>query len=124
MNNDWHDELPIYKQLIIKLKKAILDKSFVEGDALPSVRTVSAEMSINHITVSKAYHELVANELIEKKRGLGMFVVEGAMQKLMEEERAVFLQQEIPNLVSRMQQLDISPEQVLAIISKSSKEQN
>lgn len=123
MNSDWHDELPIYKQLIIKLKTAILDNSFAEGESLPSVRAVSADLSINHITVSKAYHELVDERLIEKKRGVGMFVVQGAVKKLMEEEKTVFIDYELPKLVSRIKQLGITPQQVLDMMASLTKEQ-
>ncbi|MBU2869444.1 GntR family transcriptional regulator [Colwellia sp. E2M01] len=118
MNNHWHDDLPIYKQLVIKLKNAVLDGSFAEGQAMPSVRAISAEMSINHITVSKAYHELLDNGLIEKKRGLGMFVLSGAQEKLLAAERQFFIEKELPMLVNKMNQLDVSIEQVIKIFKE------
>lgn len=119
MNNQWHDKLPIYKQLVIKLKQSIIDGSFAEESALPSVRVISAELNINHITVSKAYHELVDENLIEKKRGLGMFVLKGALNQLLESERTVFLTEELPQLIARIQQLNISPEEVIQQLQRS-----
>lgn len=122
MNNYWHDELPIYKQLIIKLKQSIIGGSFAEETALPSVRTVSAELNINHLTVSKAYHELVDEGLIEKRRGIGMFVLKGALKQLLDAERTVFIEQELPKVIERMAQLDIKPEAVIELIQQGNKE--
>lgn len=121
MNNQWHDELPIYKQLVIKLKQAILAGTFAEETALPSVRVVSAELNINHITVSKAYHELVDEGLIEKKRGLGMFIMKGAVSQLLEAERMLFIEHELPKLINKMEALKIPVDDVIAMIKQSNK---
>jgi GntR family transcriptional regulator len=114
MNSHWHDDLPIYKQLITKLKKAILANRFPEQTALPSVRAISAELNINHITVSKAYHELVDEGVIEKKRGLGMFVRAGAIEALHDSEKTKFLAEDLPNFIKKVQQLDLDLNQVIA----------
>ena len=124
MNNHWHDDAPIYKQLVQKLKKAILNNVYAEGTALPSVRSVSTELNINHITVSKSYHELVDEGLIEKRRGLGMFVKEGAIKALMAAEQAIFMDEDLPKLISKMQQLQIDPAQVVAMIQQNMEKQN
>lgn len=121
MNDQWHDQLPIYKQLVIKLKQAILAETFTEETALPSVRVVSAELSINHITVSKAYHELVDEGLIEKKRGLGMFILKGAVSQLLEAERVLFIQQELPKLIDKMAELKIPVDDVITMIKQGNK---
>lgn len=118
MNDQWHDQLPIYKQLVIKVKQAILDGSFSEGESLPSVRAVSAELNINHITVSKAYHELVNEGLIEKRRGLGMFILPDAVKRLSAAERNIFLTQELPELIDKIKQLDIAVEDVIELIQQ------
>lgn len=124
MNKDWHDDLPIYKQLIAKLKKAILSDMYPEGTALPSVRAISAQLKINHITVSKAYHELVDEGVIEKKRGLGMFVKLGAIEALHESEKVKFLQEDLPLFLRKMQQLKIGQQEIIDIITKLGKEPN
>lgn len=121
MNQQWHDELPIYKQLIIKLKQAILAGTYQESEALPSVRVVSAALNINHITVSKAYHELVDEGLIEKRRGLGMFILEGAVKQLLAAERTQFLQHELPKIIDKMKALDIPVSDVITMIEKGNK---
>lgn len=118
MNNQWHDDSPIYKQLVNKLKDAILNGVYPEGSALPSVRVVSSELQINHITVSKSYHELVDAGLIEKRRGLGMFVNQGAIHKLAAIEQTSFMNEELPKLLSRMKQLNIDHNEVITLIKK------
>jgi GntR family transcriptional regulator len=88
----------------------ILDGTLPEGEALPSVRTVASEFQLNPITVSKSYQALVDEGLVEKRRGLGMFVCEGARRKLMDSERAKFLNEEWPAMLSRIEQLGLSLE--------------
>jgi GntR family transcriptional regulator len=82
-------------------------------DQLPSVRQVAADYAVNPITVMKAYQLLVDDGVLEKKRGLGMFIREGAWQRLMEQERRVFLEVEWPRIRQRIQQLGLSPEELL-----------
>lgn len=108
MQIHWDDTQPIYMQLRDKVLNMILDGSLQEGDALPSVRNISAEYQLNPITVSKAYQLLVESELAEKRRGLGMFVVEGAKEKLLKQEREQFLTVEWPALLKKIERLQIS----------------
>jgi GntR family transcriptional regulator len=91
----------------------ILDGTLAEGEALPSVRNVASEFQLNPITVSKSYQALVDEGLVEKRRGLGMFVCEGARRKLVESERAKFLTEEWPAMLSRIEQLGLSIEALL-----------
>ncbi len=126
---DWRDDTPIYRQLQDKIKAAILEGSLREGEPLPSVRTVAVELGINPLTASKAYQELVADELVERQRGLGMFVKEGARRKLLEEERVRFLRREWPEVVARMRLLGLDPHALLAALpsdgqDKSSDKEN
>ncbi len=109
----WNDEQPIYRQLESHIKGLILEKAIAEGAALPSVRVLAAEFTLNPITVSKAIQELVQEQLIEKKRGLGMFVKEGARQQLLDQERQKFLQEEWPEIRARMELLGIDLAKVL-----------
>jgi len=104
---DWTDDQPIYRQLKDKLVGAIIDGSLEEGGPLPSVRTMSVELEINPITASKAYQELVTDGLVEKRRGLGMYVVEGAREKLLEAERRRFLEEEWPRILERIHSLGL-----------------
>ena len=100
----------------------ILDGTLAEGDALPSVRTVASDFQLNPITVSKSYQALVDDDLVEKRRGLGMFVRDGARQKLTESERQKFLKEEWPAMVLRIQQLGLDPENLIQ--SATNKEGN
>jgi GntR family transcriptional regulator len=96
----------------------ILEGNLVEGEALPSVRTVSAEYQLNPITVSKAYQMLVDDQLAEKKRGLGMFVVDGAKDKLLQQERELFLTTELPALLRKIKRLNITKEELMEAFEK------
>jgi GntR family transcriptional regulator len=110
MSTHWNDSQPIYWQLKERTVAMILDGTLPEGEALPSVRTVASEFQLNPITVSKSYQALVDEGLVEKRRGLGMFVCEGARRKLIESERAKFLNEEWPAMLSRIEQLGLSLE--------------
>lgn len=103
----WNDSVPIYRQLRERVVAMILDGALHEGDPLPSVRQVSADFQINPLTVSKAYQELVDDQLVEKRRGLGMFVTEGAREALLKSERERFLREEWPALRAHLQRLGL-----------------
>lgn len=119
MQSDWKEDQPIYRQLQAKVVSFILNGTYPEGSALPSVRQVSADLSINHLTVAKAYQELVDEGLLEKRRGLGMFVVDGAKAKVLELEKKKFLNAELPELLARIAQLNISKEDLMEIITNA-----
>lgn len=107
MTITWNDSVPIYRQLQQRVVAMILDGALNEGDPLPSVRQVAAEYQINPLTVSKAYQELVDEQLVEKRRGLGMFVIEGARVALLKSERERFLREEWPMLFARLRRLGL-----------------
>ncbi|HUH31600.1 MAG TPA: GntR family transcriptional regulator [Rhodanobacter sp.] len=107
MTITWNDNVPIYRQLQQRVVAMILDSVLNEGDPLPSVRQVAADYQINPLTVSKAYQELVDQQLVEKRRGLGMFVIEGARAALLKSERERFLREEWPALFARLQRLGL-----------------
>ena len=79
---DWNDKQPIFQQIKQRIEQQILIGVWAEGEALPSVRTIASDLKINHLTVMKAYQLLVDDLLVEKRRGLGMFVLTGAQDKL------------------------------------------
>jgi GntR family transcriptional regulator len=113
MTAQWNDSQPIYWQLKERTIAMILDGTLTEGEALPSVRTVASDFQLNPITVSKSYQALVDDDLVEKRRGLGMFIRVGARKKLMESERQKFLNEEWPAMVLRIQQLGLDINKLL-----------
>jgi GntR family transcriptional regulator len=113
MTAQWNDSQPIYWQLKERTIAMILDGTLAEGDALPSVRTVASDFQLNPITVSKSYQTLVDDRLVEKRRGLGMFVCEGAKKQLTDSERQKFLTEEWPAMVSRIGQLGLDVNELL-----------
>ncbi len=113
MTTQWNDSQPIYWQLKERTIAMILDGTLAEGGALPSVRTVASDFQLNPITVSKSYQALVDEGLVEKRRGLGMFVLEGARKKLIYSERNKFLNEEWPSTLNRISQLGLTVEELL-----------
>lgn len=113
MTNGWNDNLPIYLQVKDRVIGMMLDGILKSGDALPSVRQVAAEYQLNPITVSRAYQELVDDNLVEKRRGIGMYVTEGASEKLLASERERFVRDEWPAMVERIRRLGLDIEQLL-----------
>ena len=81
---EWSDGAPIYRQLKERVVAMMLDGLLKPGEALPSVRQVAAEYQLNPITVSRAYQELADDQLVEKRRGLGMYVTDGANARLLQ----------------------------------------
>ena len=110
---EWSDGAPIYRQLKERVVAMMLDGLLNPGDALPSVRQVAAEYQLNPITVSRAYQELADDQLVEKRRGLGMFVTDGATARLMNSERDRFLHEEWPLVLERIQRLGLEPAELL-----------
>ena len=113
MDPKWNEDQPIYRQLRDRVVAMILEEVLVEGDALPSVRNVAAEYRLNPLTVLKGYQELVDEGLVEKKRGRGMFVNEGALTMLLKAERARFLEKEWPEVVATIKRLHLDVEDLL-----------
>ena len=107
MSITWNDNAPIYRKLRDRVVAMILDGVLKPGDALPSVRQVAADFQLNPITVSKGYQELVDEQLVEKRRGLGMYVTDGARATLMKSEREHFLREEWPALLARIQRMNL-----------------
>jgi GntR family transcriptional regulator len=113
MTVTWNDNVPIYRQLRERVVAMILDGALNEGDALPSVRQVAADYQINPLTVSKAYQELVDEQLVEKRRGLGMFVTDGAREALLRSERERFLREEWPRIRARIERMNLDLQKLL-----------
>ena len=113
MDREWNDNQPIYRQLRDRVVAMILDGVLKEGDPLPSVRTVAADYRLNPLTVLKGYQELVDEELVEKKRGLGMYVRSGARTLLLRGERQKFLDEEWPRIQETIQRLGLTADELL-----------
>jgi GntR family transcriptional regulator len=111
--HEWNDSQPIYRQLRDRVVAMILDGVLKEGDPLPSVRNVAAEYRVNPLTVLKSYQELVDEQLVETKRGLGMFVKAGACNLLLKGERRKFLAEEWPRVAATIQRLGLTPRELL-----------
>lgn len=121
MDPTWNDSQPIYRQLRDKVVAMILEGHLTDGDALPSVRNVAAEFTLNPLTVLKGYQQLVDEGLVEKRRGRGMFVTEGARTQLMRGERERFLDQEWPRVLSVIERLGLDPAELLQAVSQARK---
>ena len=108
MDPQWDDGQPIYRQLRDRVVAMILEGALKEGDALPSVRSVAADFRVNPLTVLKGYQQLVDEQLVEKRRGLGMFVSIGARKALMKDERQRFLEDEWPKVLASINRLGLA----------------
>jgi GntR family transcriptional regulator len=120
MEREWNDSQPIYRQLRDRVVALMLDGVLSEGDPLPSVRTVAAEYRLNPITVLKAYQELVDEQLVETKRGRGMFINAGARNLLLRAEREKFLAEHWPRVHATIRRLGLTPEELLAVAGEPS----
>ena len=114
MDPQWDNSQPIYRQLRDRVVAMILEGVLKEGDPLPSVRNVAADFRLNPLTVLKGYQQLVDEQLVEKRRGRGMFVSEGARQLLLAGERKRFLTEEWPHILAVINRLGFTAEELFA----------
>ena len=121
MDREWNDSQPIYRQLRDRVVAMILDGVLKEGDPLPSVRVVAAELRVNPLTVLKGYQQLVDEQLVESKRGRGMFINAGARDLLLQGERQKFLAEEWPRVHATIQRLGLTPEELLEASKEGAK---
>jgi GntR family transcriptional regulator len=113
VSDQWNDSQPIYRQLRDRVIAMILDSVLKEGDPLPSVRTVAADHRVNPLTVLKAYQQLADEQIVEKRRGIGMFVKTGARQQLLRDERQRFLEEEWPGVLATLRRLGLRAQDLL-----------
>jgi len=118
MDPEWNDGQPIYRQLRDKVAAMMLEGVLKEGDPLPSVRNVAAEYRVNPLTVLKAYQQLVDEALVEKRRGLGMYMSTGARRLLLEGERERFLNDQWPQVLATIRRLGLAPEELLGALGR------
>ena len=112
MDPQWDDSSPIYRQLRDRVVAMILEGVLKEGDPLPSVRSVAADFRLNPLTVLKGYQQLVDEQLVEKRRGRGMFVSTGARKALMKDERQRFLEDDWPKIYATIQRLGLTQDEL------------
>ena len=120
MDPKWNEDIPIYRQLRDRVVAMMLEGVLNDGDALPSVRNVAAEYRLNPLTVLKGYQELVDEGLVEKKRGRGMFVTDGARTQLLKDERKRFLGKEWPVVAATIKRLGLNTAELLSEIEETS----
>ena len=113
MEQTWNDSAPIYRQLAQQLAGQLLDGDPPEGQPMPSVRTLAQQYLINPLTVSRALQSLVDEGFLEPRRGLGMYVTEGAPSRLKTSERDRFLREEWPLVLERIQRLGLDLQELL-----------
>ncbi|KRN07471.1 GntR family transcriptional regulator [Liquorilactobacillus sucicola DSM 21376 = JCM 15457] len=118
MRFNFNSSEPIYLQVAQQIQEAIFTKTYAEGEQIPSTTEISRDFHINPATVLKGMNLLVADGLIEKRRGIGMFVVEGAQSKIVEKRRELFYQDEVVKLISEAKKLQISQEKLVDLIKR------
>ena len=114
MDPEWNDSQPIYRQIRDRVVAMILDGLLRDGDPLPSVRTVATESRVNPLTVLKAYQQIEGEGLVEKRRGLGMFVKAGARDLLLRAERQRFLAEQWPAVAATIRRLGLTEDELAA----------
>ena len=105
---------PVYLKLRDRIAAAIIEGEYAEGEMLPPVRAFAAEQGANPLTVAKAYQQFQSDGLVEVQRGVGMYVVRGAAERLRKTERRQFIEEEWPEIRARMDRLGIQPADLLA----------
>ena len=116
MKRTFHEDKPIYIQVREQIEDQIINKQLNEEDQAPSTNQLVQYYKINHATISKGINQLVEEEILYKKRGIGMFVAKGAREKLLEKRRQSFIEDYIVSLVQEANKLGITNEEILSYI--------
>jgi len=118
LNIDFNTDKPIYMQLAEGLKDAILSGAYEEETQIPSTTEISVNYKINPATALKGINMLVDDEIVYKKRGLGMFVSTNAKEKILEKRKVTFFETYVTSLVSEAKKLSISKEDILKMLER------
>ncbi|MDN2454297.1 GntR family transcriptional regulator [Lactobacillus sp. UCMA15818] len=118
MHFNFNSTEPIYLQVASQIEEAIFTKNYAEKEQIPSTTEISRDFHINPATVLKGINLLVSSDLVEKKRGIGMFVAQGAYEKLVKKRRELFYQDKIVQVVDEAKRLQISEEELLNLIKR------
>lgn len=116
---EFNDNKPIYRQILDYAFNRILKGTWQPGEMIPSVRELTSELGVNNRTVLKALDELQALKVIEPRRGLGFLLAIDGAEIVMKERRREFFNKAIPEIISEMKILGISPEEVFALLNSS-----
>ena len=109
----WNETQPIFLQIRQQLIEMILKGTISEGEAMPSVRQIAMDLSVNPLTITKAYQSLVDLGVVEKKRGMGMYAAKAARAKLLAHEREKFLAEDWPRIRTQIEALDLDVKDLL-----------
>lgn len=118
MNINPNIEKPIFIQIAEQLEDSIFTGIFLEETKIPSTNEISALLNINPHTVLKGMNMLVDEEIIYKKRGLGMFVKEGAVKKIRQKRQGQFYEQYIETLIEEASKLQMTKEEIISLIER------
>ena len=118
MHFEFDQSAPIYQQLADQMEEMIFSGLFPEGQQVPSTTQLSQELHINPATVLKGMNLLVDHHLLEKKRGLGMFVKKGAKERIMEKRKEGFYQNYVVSLIKEATKLQITEYHLLSLIQR------
>lgn len=111
--SQFNDSQPIFIQIRQRIIEMVLNKAVAAGEALPSVRQIATDLSVNPLTVTKAYDGLVDLGVVESRRGMGMFLRDGAREKLLTHEREKFLSEDWPRVMAQIRALELDPASLL-----------
>ncbi len=117
----WRSDTPIYLQLRDRIAELILDSQLTDDDPLPSVREVAAEHQVNPLTVLKGYQLLVDEQIVESRRGRGMYVMAGAREQLLQLQRKQFIDEEWPLIRAKVDRLELKWDDLLAQVRATRK---
>jgi DNA-binding transcriptional regulator YhcF (GntR family) len=110
----------IYQQIADQLCRRIVQGELAEGERIPSIRELAAEIGVNPNTVTKTYQSLTDLGVIETQRGRGYFVAVGARARILSDMRAEFIRDELPQVFRKMQLLDFSVDELALHFHESS----
>ena len=113
MTASFNFDKPIYRQIMDLMGENILRGEWPEGGRIPAVREYAMQLQVNPNTVMRAYESLQGMGAVESRRGIGYFVIPGASERIRKEERDIFMMVDLPEIFSRMEMLDITPEEVM-----------
>lgn len=118
MNFNFDSDIALYQQVAEEISEGIFNGSYAEGTQIPSTTEISKNYKINPATILKGMNQLVEEKLIEKKRGLGMFVTIGAQQKVLNQRKDNFINKELLKVLDEAKKLNISQGQLIELVER------
>ena len=118
MEFNFSGEKPLFQQVADQIAEGIFNGAYLEGEQIPSTTEISKSYQINPATVLKGMNLLVERQLIEKKRGIGMFVLPGAQERVRSAQKEEFLNKEVLEVVAEAKKLGITAEQLKQLIER------